>query len=224
MTQRNLTFGIMLQGAGSHMNSWRHPGGPADASVNLDFLTGIVHKAEDNGIAFAFVADGLYINEKSIPNFLNRFEALTILSALATATSKIGLTGTVSTSYSHTYTVARQFAPLDLISDGRAGWNVVTSPLEGSAKNYGGEHPDHELRHEIADEYLEVVQGLWDSWDDDAFVRDRASGRFFLIATSSIRSTTRVASSKSLARSTSSARRRGSPRSFRPDRRIPAST
>ena len=179
MTQRNLTFGIMLHGAGGHMHAWKHPAGPADASVNLDFVTGIAQKAEANGVAFAFVADGLYINEKSIPHFLNRFEPITILSALANATSKIGLAGTLSTSYSHPFTVARQLASLDLISGGRAGWNVVTSPLEGSAKNYGGEHPDHALRYQIADEYLDVVQGLWDSWDDDAFVRDRASGRFF---------------------------------------------
>ncbi|WP_321956905.1 LLM class flavin-dependent oxidoreductase [Paraburkholderia bannensis] len=177
--QRNLTFGIMLHGAGGHMNAWKHPGGPADASVNIDFITGIAQKAEANGVAFAFVADGLYINDKSIPHFLNRFEPISVLSALATATTKIGLAGTLSTSYSHPFTVARQFASLDLISGGRAGWNVVTSPLEGSAKNYGGEHPDHELRYEIADEYLDVVQGLWDSWDDDAFVRDRESGKFF---------------------------------------------
>ncbi|EKS9793761.1 MULTISPECIES: LLM class flavin-dependent oxidoreductase [Burkholderia] len=179
MTQRNLTFGLILHGAGGHMNSWKHPAGPADASVNIDFVTGIAQKAEANGVAFVFVADGLYINEKSIPHFLNRFEPISILSALATATSRIGLAGTLSTSYSHPFTVARQFASLDLISGGRAGWNVVTSPLEGSAKNYGGEHPDHALRYEIADEYLETVQGLWDSWDDDAFVRDRTSGRFF---------------------------------------------
>ncbi|WP_321925970.1 LLM class flavin-dependent oxidoreductase [Burkholderia sp. BCC1998] len=179
MTQRNLTFGLMLHGAGGHMNSWKHPAGPADASVNIDFVTGIAQTAEANGVAFVFVADGLYINEKSIPHFLNRFEPISILSALATATSKIGLAGTLSTSYSHPFTVARQFASLDLISGGRAGWNVVTSPLEGSAKNYGGAHPDHALRYEIADEYLQAVQGLWDSWDDDAFVRDRASGRFF---------------------------------------------
>jgi len=179
MTQRNLTFGLILHGAGGHMNSWKHPAGPADASVNIDFVTGIAQKAEANGVAFVFVADGLYINEKSIPHFLNRFEPISILSALATATSRIGLAGTLSTSYSHPFTVARQFASLDLISGGRAGWNVVTSPLEGSAKNYGGEHPDHALRYEISDEYLETVQGLWDSWDDDAFVRDRANSRFF---------------------------------------------
>ena len=178
MTQ-SITFGVMLQGAGSHMNSWKHPDGPADASVNLDFYVRTARKAEENGIAFAFVADGLYINDKSIPHFLNRFEPITILSALAALTSRIGLAGTVSTSYSDPFTVARQFASLDLISGGRAGWNVVTTPLEGSAKNYSRTHPEHSLRYEIADEYLRVTQGLWDSWDDDAFPRDRETGQFF---------------------------------------------
>lgn len=175
----NIKFGVMLQGAGSHMNSWKHPGGPADASVNLDFFVRTARKAEAAGIAFAFVADGLYINEKSIPHFLNRFEPISILSALATVTSKIGLAGTVSSSYSDPFTVARQFASLDLISGGRAGWNVVTTPLEGSAKNYSRAHPEHALRYEIADEYLAVTQGLWDSWDDDAFTRNRETGQFF---------------------------------------------
>ena len=179
MSNRNIPFGIMLQGAGSHMNSWKHPGGPADASVNVGFFIRTVQKAEAHGIAFAFVADGLYINEKSIPHFLNRFEPISILSALATVTTKIGLAGTVSTSYSDPFTVARQFASLDLISGGRAGWNVVTTPLEGTAKNYGGSHPEHALRYEIADEYLAVTQGLWDSWDDGAFVRNRVTGEFF---------------------------------------------
>ncbi len=176
---KKIRFGIMLQGAGGHMNAWRHPKSPVDASVNLEFFKAAALKAEAAGIAFAFVADGLYINEKSIPHFLNRFEPLTILSALATVTSKIGLAGTVSTSYSDPFTVARQFASLDLLSGGRAGWNAVTTPLEGTAKNYSRSHPEHALRYEIADEYLQVVKGLWDSWDDDAFVRDRASGKFF---------------------------------------------
>ncbi|MBL4926647.1 LLM class flavin-dependent oxidoreductase [Fuscibacter oryzae] len=176
---RNIPFGIMLHGAGGHMNSWKHPSGPADASVNLPFLIDVAQKAEAAGIAFAFVADGLYINEKSIPHFLNRFEPLTILSALAMATKKIGLAGTVSTSYSDPFTVARQFASLDLISGGRAGWNVVTTPLEGSGRNYSRAHPDHALRYEIADEYLAVTQGLWDSWDEGAVLRNRETGQFF---------------------------------------------
>jgi FMN-dependent oxidoreductase (nitrilotriacetate monooxygenase family) len=175
----SIPFGIMLHGPGGHMNAWRHPSNPPDASVNLRFLTDQTLKAEAAGIAFAFVADGLYINEKSIPHFLNRFEPISILSALATATSKIGLAGTLSTSYSDPFTVARQFASLDLISGGRAGWNVVTSPLEGSGRNYSRAHPDHALRYEIADEYLTVAQGLWDSWDEEAFPRDRATGTFF---------------------------------------------
>lgn len=180
MSDQNIKFGIMLHGAGGHMNAWRHPSGPADASLNLGFIKGIAQKAEAAGILFGFVADGLYINEKSIPHFLNRFEPLTILSALAGATSRFGLAGTVSTSYSDPFTVARQFASLDQISGGRAGWNVVTSPLEGSAKNYSrAQHPDHALRYQIADEYLEVTQGLWDSWDDDAFTRNRETGQFF---------------------------------------------
>jgi FMN-dependent oxidoreductase (nitrilotriacetate monooxygenase family) len=179
MSRTRLTFGLMLQGAGSHMNAWRHPSNPADASVNLDFFIRNARKAEENGIAFAFVADGLYINEKSIPHFLNRFEPLTILSALATVTKKLGLVGTVSTSYSDPYTIARQFASLDLISGGRAGWNAVTSPLEGSGRNYSRPHPEHSLRYEIAQEYLDVAKGLWDSWDDDAFIRDREASRFF---------------------------------------------
>ncbi len=174
-----LTFGVMLQGAGSHMNAWRHPSNPPDASVNLDFFIRNARKAEENGIAFAFIADGLYINEKSIPHFLNRFEPLTILSALAVATRKLGLVGTVSTSYSDPFTIARQFASLDLISGGRAGWNAVTSPLEGSGRNYSRPHPEHALRYEIAHEYLDIAKGLWDSWDDDAFPRDRETGRFF---------------------------------------------
>ncbi|WDS36619.1 LLM class flavin-dependent oxidoreductase [Pseudoxanthomonas sp.] len=178
-TPRLIPFGIMLHGPGGHMNAWKHPSNPADASVNLPFLIDITRTAEANGIAFGFVADGLYINEKSIPHFLNRFEPITVLSALAASTTKIGLAGTLSTSYSDPFTVARQFASLDLISGGRAGWNVVTSPLEGSGRNYGRPHPEHALRYQIADEYLEVVQGLWDSWDDGAFVRDRDSGTFF---------------------------------------------
>lgn len=179
MSQKRIPFGIMLHGPGGHMNAWRHESVPPDASVNFEFILKTAKRAEDAGIAFAFVADGLYINEQSIPHFLNRFEPIALLSALAVTTSKIGLVGTLSTSYSDPFTVARQFASIDLLSKGRAGWNAVTSPLEGSAKNYGrAQHPDHALRYEIAAEHIEIVKGLWDSWDDDAFVRDRAQGKF----------------------------------------------
>ncbi|WP_380178586.1 LLM class flavin-dependent oxidoreductase [Kalamiella sp. sgz302252] len=175
----DIKFGLMLHGAGGHMNSWRHPSAPADASVNFRYFTDLAQKAETAGFDFLFVADGLHINEKSLPHFLNRFEPVALLSALASVTHQIGLAGTISTSYSDPFTVARQLATLDNISGGRAGWNVVTSPLEGSAKNFGKAHPAHSLRYEIAEEYIKVVQGLWDSWEDDAFIRDRDSGVFF---------------------------------------------
>lgn len=179
-TARQLRLGTILHGASGNMSAWRHPAAVADASINFDFVQETARIAEQGKLDFLFVADGLYINEKSIPHFLNRFEPLTVLSALASVTRHLGLVGTLSTSYSEPFTVARQFASLDHLSHGRAGWNVVTSPLEGSAKNFSREkHPDHALRYRIADEYLNVVKGLWDSWEEDAFIRDKASGQFF---------------------------------------------
>ncbi|MEK0317659.1 LLM class flavin-dependent oxidoreductase [Cohnella sp. 56] len=179
-TRKKLKFGAIIHGVGGNISAWRHPEIPADASVSLPFYVKAAQKAEEGLFDLVFIADGLYINEKSIPHFLNRFEPITILSALAAVTKKIGLVGTLSTSYSEPFTVARQFGSLDQISGGRAGWNVVTSPLEGSARNYGKtEHPSHDERYKIAEEYLEVARGLWDSWEDDAFVRDKASGVFF---------------------------------------------
>ncbi len=180
MTLRQLRLGTILHGASGNMSAWRHPAAQADASINYPVVREIARKAEQGKLDFIFVADGLFINEKSIPHFLNRFEPLTLLSALASVTEHLGLVGTVSTSYSEPFTVARQFASLDHLSGGRAGWNVVTSPLEGSAKNFSrAQHPEHALRYRIADEYLQVVKGLWDSWEDDAFIRDKASGQFF---------------------------------------------
>ncbi|KQY82657.1 monooxygenase [Paenibacillus sp. Root52] len=180
MAQRQLRLGANLNEVGNSISFWRHPDIPINASVSLDFYKKQALKAEEGKFDLLFIADGLFINEKSNPHFLNRFEPITLLSALAGATSHIGLVATLSTSYSEPFTVARQFASLDHISQGRAGWNVVTSPLEGSALNFGkGEHPNHALRYEIAEEHLEVVKGLWDSWEDDAFVGDKENGVFF---------------------------------------------
>ncbi|RAR41231.1 LLM class flavin-dependent oxidoreductase [Paenibacillus sp. MDMC362] len=178
--QRQLKLGALLHGVGGGTSMWRHPDAQLDASVNFELYKQWVRKAEGGKFDLIFIADGLYINEKSIPHFLNRFEPITILSALAAVSKNIGLVGTLSTSYSEPFTVARQFASLDKISDGRAGWNIVTSPLEGSALNYGKkEHPEHDKRYRIATEYLEVARGLWDSWEDDAFVRNKETGVFF---------------------------------------------
>ncbi|MZQ86427.1 NtaA/DmoA family FMN-dependent monooxygenase [Paenibacillus sp. 5J-6] len=182
MSKKKMRLGAILHGVGGNISGWRHPDAITDASVNFELYKKWTLKAEEGKFDFVFIADGLYITEKSIPHFLNRFEPITILSALAGISSKIGLVGTLSTSYSEPFTVARQFGSLDLISGGRAGWNVVTSPLEGSALNYGkreDQHPAHAERYRIANEYLEVTTGLWDSWEDDAFVRDKEKGVFF---------------------------------------------
>ncbi|MEK8128744.1 LLM class flavin-dependent oxidoreductase [Paenibacillus filicis] len=180
--QRKIRLGAIIHGVGGSMGAWRHPDAIADASVSFEFYKRQALKAEAGKFDLLFIADGLHINEKSLPHFLNRFEPITILSSLAAVTSKIGLVGTLSTSYSEPFTVARQFASLDHISHGRAGWNVVTSPLEGSALNFNKtleEHPNHPKRYKIAAEYLQVTKGLWDSWEDDAFIRDKESGVFF---------------------------------------------
>ncbi|MER2107838.1 MAG: LLM class flavin-dependent oxidoreductase [Solibacillus sp.] len=182
MSERQLHLGAIIHGVGGNISGWRHPEVQANASVSLNFYKQQTLTAEKGKFDLVFIADGLYINEKSIPHFLNRFEPLTILSALAAVTTNIGLVGTVSTSYSEPFNVARQFASLDQISHGRAGWNVVTSPLEKSALNFNktvADHPDHAKRYEIAEEYLTVTKGLWDSWEDDAFVSDKENDIFF---------------------------------------------
>ncbi len=177
--RRMMRIGTFLAGTGSNMASWRHPTAVADAAINLDYYRNLTRRAEEAKLDFAFFGDGLYISEKSHPNFLNRLEPLTLLAALAMETTHIGLAATLSTTYSDPYTVARQFMSIDHISGGRAGWNVVTSPLEGSALNYSKpEHPAHDLRYRMAAEYIEITKGLWDSWEDDAFIRDQASGEF----------------------------------------------
>jgi FMN-dependent oxidoreductase (nitrilotriacetate monooxygenase family) len=178
--QRKLRFGTFLAGTGSNMSSWRHPHAVANAAINFDYYKNLTQKAEAAKLDFAFFGDGLYISEKSHPNFLNRFEPLTLLATLAGVTTHIGLAATLSTTYSEPFTVARQFASIDHLSNGRAGWNIVTSPLEGSALNYSKPaHPEHDLRYRMAHEFVEVTKGLWDSWEDDAFIRDKAAGIFF---------------------------------------------
>jgi FMN-dependent oxidoreductase (nitrilotriacetate monooxygenase family) len=177
---RQIKAGFVLHGVGAGWGDWRHEAAVTDGSVNFGFYREQAQLAEQARFEFLFVADSVHITERSSPHYLNRFEPLTILSALAAVTSRIGLVGTVTTSYSEPYTVARQFASLDHISGGRAGWNVVTSWLDGSARNYGrDEHYAYDVRYRRAAEHLAVVRGLWDSWEDDAFVRDKASGRFF---------------------------------------------
>ena len=176
---RQLHLGAILEGVGTDQNSWRDPALPSDASVNIDWYIENAKKAEASLFDLVFIVDSPYITPDTAPHFLNRLEPLTLLSALATHTSRIGLVGTLTTSYWEPYNVARQFGSLDHISRGRAGWNVVTTGLEGAARNYGrDEHFDHAERYDRALEFVRVVQGLWDSYEDDAFPRDKAAGLF----------------------------------------------
>ncbi len=178
--RRKLRLGAFFSGTGSNMASWRHPTALPDGPINLQYYRDLTRQAEAAQLDFVFFGDGLYISEKSHPIFLNRFEPLTLLAALAMDTTHIGLAATLSTTYSEPFTVARQFASIDHISGGRVGWNIVTSPLEGSAWNYSRpEHPAHDQRYAMAHEFLEVAKGLWDSWEDDAFLFDKQAGAFF---------------------------------------------
>ncbi|TBU73513.1 LLM class flavin-dependent oxidoreductase [Phytopseudomonas daroniae] len=179
MPARQLRFGAILTGVGSTQNDWKHPDLKGDESVDINWYRRLAQQAEAAKFDYVFIVDSVYITPDTTPHFLNRLEPLTLLSAVAGATEKIGLVGTLTTSYNHPFNVARRFASLDLISNGRAGWNVVTTGLEGAAGNYGREqHFDHGERYRRAHEHVAVVKGLWDSYEDDAFPRDKANDRF----------------------------------------------
>ncbi|WP_380780534.1 LLM class flavin-dependent oxidoreductase [Sphingomonas sp. R86520] len=181
MTKRQLKLGLVTTGVGGpgDSNRWLDPEIPVDASVSIDWYIDIVREAEAAKFDLVFIVDSQFITADSPPHYLNRLEPLTLLSALAVATSHIGLVGTLTTSYNNPYNLARRLASLDLISKGRAGWNVVTTGDAGTAGNYGrDEHFDYATRYARAFEYLDVVRGLWRSYEDGALVRDRATGVF----------------------------------------------
>lgn len=178
--KRKLKLGVFIAGTGHHVASWRHPNAVPDAAMNLDYFKQLAKKAEEGKLDLLFLADSLSINQTSHPNVLTRFEPLTLLSSIAESTSTIGLAATASTTYSEPFHIARQFASLDHLSGGRAAWNVVTSSIEETAKNFSGEeHLAHHKRYERAEEFVEVVKGLWDSWEEDALVRNKETGKFF---------------------------------------------
>jgi FMN-dependent oxidoreductase (nitrilotriacetate monooxygenase family) len=177
---RQLKLGAILEGVGADHESWLDPDTQGDASIDIDWYIENARLAEAAKFDLVFIVDSPFITPDTAPHFLNRLEPLTLLSAVAVSTRRIGVVGTLTTSYWEPYNVARQFGSLDLISRGRAGWNVVTTGLEGAARNYGrDEHFEHGLRYRRAEEFVAVVQGLWDSYEDDAFPRDKAR-RIFL--------------------------------------------
>lgn len=181
MTTRKIKLGALTMGCGGpgRHNLWLDPELPADASVNIDWYIDIARQAEAALFDLIFIVDSQYITPGSPSHYLNRLEPLTLLSALAVTTRNIGLVGTLTTSYNEPFNVARRLASLDLISKGRAGWNVVTSGDAGTAGNYGrDEHYDYDTRYARAQEHVAVVQGLWHSYENGAFPRNRATGQF----------------------------------------------
>ncbi|WP_159502397.1 LLM class flavin-dependent oxidoreductase [Microbacterium sp. 18062] len=182
MAGRQLKLGIAPTPTGGPGKNyqWLDPEIPGDASVDIDWYIAQARLAEEAKFDFVFIVDSQFITPDSPPHYLNRLEPLTLLSALAVTTRHIGLIGTLTTSYNEPFHVARRFASLDLISKGRAGWNVVTSGDAGTAGNFGlDEHYDYDTRYARGLEHIEVVRGLWDSYEDDAFPRDRRT-RLFL--------------------------------------------
>jgi len=184
-TKRKLHFNAFMRPATIHTGGWRYPGGFADANFNLDHIIRFIQKLEEGKFDTFFMADHLAL--LNMPTEALRrsatptsFEPMTLLSALAMVTKKIGLVATSSTTYDAPYHVARRFASLDHISGGRSGWNIVTTANPNASRNFGIEFQmEHDERYSRAKEFYDVVTGLWDSWEDDAFVRNQKTGIFF---------------------------------------------
>ncbi|MBV8619123.1 MAG: LLM class flavin-dependent oxidoreductase [Curvibacter sp.] len=183
MSQRKLRLGAFVMATGHHIAAWRHPGSQIDSGVNIDHYIEVAKTAERGLFDQVFVADSPGIWHRGDAESLSRqgrlshFEPVTLWAALAAVTRHVGFVATASTTYEDPYLLARKFASLDHISKGRAAWNVVTTSATTVHGNFGIEaHPDPATRYERAHEFVDVVKGLWDSFDDDAFVRNRESG------------------------------------------------
>ncbi|MGW2044461.1 LLM class flavin-dependent oxidoreductase [Streptomyces sp. NPDC001858] len=174
---RHLHLNAFLMSTGHHEASWRLPESDPFAHVELDHYVQLARIAERGTFDSLFLADGPQLWGNIAQRPAGALEPLTLLTALATATEHIGLIATASTSYNSPYNLARKFASLDIISGGRAGWNIVTTAGAEAARNFGLEaEPAHAERYARAAEFLDVALKLWDSWEDDAIVADKSSG------------------------------------------------
>lgn len=175
---RQLSLNAFLHDTGHHEASWRHPESGLDRIDDITWYQEIARKAEAAKLDAVFLADGpAWWGTGNRPS--NQFEPITLLTALATVTDRIGLISTASTTFYEPYNLARLFASLDRISDGRAGWNIVTTFSEDAARNFGLDAvPTNEERYGRAQEFIDVVTKLWDSWEDDAVVADKPSGEY----------------------------------------------
>ncbi|RVT98654.1 LLM class flavin-dependent oxidoreductase [Rhodovarius crocodyli] len=184
---RQMKLGYYATSTGGHIAGWRHPDAYADHGANLSRVAEMARLAESACLDFLFLADSITMRgrdwdvlARSSNRYVAQFEPLTLLGALAASTSRIGMVATASTTYEEPYNLARRFASLDLLSDGRCGWNIVTSSNPNEPGNFSmdGLIP-HADRYRRAAEFVEVVKGLWNTWDAGAQIRDKEAGLFF---------------------------------------------
>ena len=184
-TKRQLHLGAFMRPVSIHTGAWRYPGGLPDANFNFSHIKRFAQTLERGKFDGFFMADHLAVLNMPMDALkrsatVTSFEPMTLLSALSMVTEHLGLIATGSTTYEEPFHVARRFASLDHISGGRAGWNVVTTSNPDASKNFGrDDHLEHAERYRRAREFYDVVTGLWDSWADDAFIRDVEQGIFF---------------------------------------------
>ena len=188
MTTRKMRLGLSIRGHGYHPAAWRHPDVPADGTLHVEHYVRSTRIAERGKMDMIFFADGAGIRQGDIPRGslartgrdMIELEPMTLLPALAMVSENVGLVTTASTTYNEPYNLARKFATLDLISKGRAGWNVVASWSEHEARNFGLETTlDYDTRYARSAEFVDVVKGLWDGWEDGALVLDKAGGQYY---------------------------------------------
>lgn len=183
--KKQLRLGAFMRPVSLHTGAWRYPGAYSDANFNFAHLKSFAQKLEAARFDAFFMADHLAVLNMPMEalrrsHTVTSFEPFTLLSALAAVTDRIGLVATASTTFDAPYHVARRFASLDHISGGRAGWNIVTTSNPDAALNFGlDDHVEHGERYRRAREFYDVVTGLWDSFADDAFIRDKESGLYF---------------------------------------------
>jgi alkanesulfonate monooxygenase len=184
-SRRQLHLGAFMRPASIHTGAWRYPGGWPDMNFNFPHMKESIQKLERAKFDAFFMADHMAVLNMPIDalkrsHTATSFEPFTLLSALSQVTERIGLVATGSTTFDTPYHIARRFASLDHLSNGRAGWNIVTTSNPDAALNFGmDEHMEHGERYRRAREFYDVVTGLWDSWADDAFVRNVDDGIFF---------------------------------------------
>jgi FMN-dependent oxidoreductase (nitrilotriacetate monooxygenase family) len=177
MTRRHLHLNLFIHSRGHHEASWRHPDASPLSVFHIRYYQDLAARAEAGCFDSIFLADQLALGDDIVKGPRTGLEPVTLLAALATTTSRIGLIATASTTYTEPYNLARQFASIDHISGGRVGWNIVTSWLAAAAENYGDGKPvSHADRYARGEEFMAVVKALWASWDGDAVIDDREAG------------------------------------------------